>query len=119
MKNRLIYSLSFLALFILIFACRKNDNPILPELTRVPLPLITKVSGANAAIDFLNINSFSGKFTVDNYFKSDSPPKKVDVVIMKNGNVSSVKTFKTNVTTFPSAFILKPQICNRYLLPLL
>lgn len=87
-----------------ISSCRKSDNPKLPELTRFSnTPLITKAAGSDQVISAQNPSSFSGKFTVDVYFKNEPLPQKFDVVVIKNGNTASVKTIKADVTSFPTS----------------
>ncbi|MFL5739734.1 MAG: hypothetical protein ACJ75B_05920 [Flavisolibacter sp.] len=100
MKNSIIFS--FLTSVLLLAACRKSDNPKLPELTRFPTPLVTKVAGTDQVISAQNPGSFSGKFTVDVFFKTDAPPQKFDVVVIKNGDKSNVKSLQSNVTSFPT-----------------
>jgi hypothetical protein len=99
MKQSFLYSLLFL--FFAISSCRKEDNPKLPDIVRVPTPLVLKADGSEQVISAQDPTSFNGKFTVDLFFKEDVPPQKFDVVIMKNGDKASVKTFKENITTFP------------------
>ena len=84
-------------------SCRKSDNPKLPELVRFSnTPLIQKVTGTDQVISSQNPASFTGKFTVDVYFKTEPPPQKFDVVVIKNGNKNNIKTLQSNVTTFPT-----------------
>src|SRR6476469_1609203 len=101
MKYSIVYSL---LLFVLVISCRKSDNPKLPDLIRVPTPLITKDSGSDATISKDDPTAFQGKFTVDLYFKKDVPPQKMDVVIRKNGE--AVKLFKEGLTTFPTTMAI-------------
>lgn len=101
MKKVIIFS--FLAA-LMVLSCRKDDNPRIPDLTRVPTPLIKKDATGDQTISAQDPGSFKGKFTVDLYFKSDVKPQKFDVVIIKNGNKANVKTFKSDVTTFPTTF---------------
>jgi hypothetical protein len=95
-----------LLVVVFISGCRKEDNPKVPDLTRFPLPLVQRVTGSDEVISAQNPSSFTGKFTVDLYFKSDEPPQKFDVVAIKNGNVSSVKTIQAGITTFPTTITL-------------
>jgi hypothetical protein len=84
-------------------SCRKSDNPKLPALTRFSNePLLQKVAGTDQVISAQNPAAFTAKFTVDVYFKTEPPPQKFDVVVIKNGNIGNVKTLQANVTTFPS-----------------
>jgi hypothetical protein len=100
MKKSIIFS--FLAAMVL-FACRKSDNPKIPELTRVPVPKLTVVANSDEAIDVVgNPANFKGNFNVGLLFPEDVKPQKVDVVVRKNGT-GTVKVFKADVTAFPTS----------------
>jgi hypothetical protein len=105
MKRIVVY----IFLGVLAFSCRKSDNPKIPELMRVPIPYITKDAGSDAFINPGNPLQFNGKFTVDLFYKEDEKPQKFDVVIVKNGNASSVKTLKAGVTSFPTKVTITGQ----------
>ena len=98
MRYSIIYSL-FLSL--LFFSCRKEDNSKIPDLNRVPIPLIAVDPASDQIISPLNPTSFKGKINVDLYFENDKP-QKFDIVVMKNENKGNVKVLKADVTTFPS-----------------
>src|SRR5688500_14257673 len=99
MKKIFGYSL----LIALVFAaCRKSDNPKLPDLIRVPTPNLILDPTSDKLISPASPASFQAKFNVDLKFKSDAPPKEMDVVVMKNGDKANVKTLKADVTTFPT-----------------
>jgi hypothetical protein len=103
MKKVIIYSLLLSALATSFNACRKSDNPNIPDLERVPwLPLLVKDGTTDISISPSDPESFVGKFTIDEYFESGANPQKVDVVVIKNGNKAVVKTIKADVTTFPA-----------------
>jgi len=89
---------------MLVFnSCRKEDNPKLPTLIRFSnTPLILKVTGTDQVISAQDPSTFTGKFTVDVYFKNEPAPQKYDVVVIKNGNTGNVKTIQAGVTTFPT-----------------
>ena len=101
MKKYLYY---FLLAFTLLAGCSKNDGPIPKDivLDRTPEPQVTK-SGGSQAIDVTNLASFQAKFDVGVYYTSDIQPSKYDVVIRKNGNDTTVKFFKKDITTFPTS----------------
>jgi hypothetical protein len=99
MKKGIIYSL-LIAVFFL--SCRKSDNPKLPALERVPVPSLSLDPSSDVMISPADPESFNGKVIVDLFFKDDIPPKKFDVVIIKNNEPSSVKVLQSNVTTFPT-----------------
>ena len=86
-------------------SCRKEDNPILPELIKVPTPLILKDASTDQVIDAVDPAAFSGTFTVDLFFDNDAPPEKMDIVVIKNGDKSVVKQVET-VTTYPTSITI-------------
>ena len=102
MKKIIIYSFCLFSVAVFFTACEKDSNGKLPELTRFPLPLVVKVAGSNQVISAQDPNSFSGKYSVGLYFPNEVPPKKFDVVVMKNTNTTNVKVLTTDVTTFPT-----------------
>lgn len=99
MKKILLYSLFSLFLFA---SCRKSDNPRIPEISKVPVPLILKDKSGDATISAQNPDLFKGKFIVGLYFPEGIKPAKFDVVAIKNGNKTDVKTIATDITTYPS-----------------
>ena len=103
MKKAILYSLLFSLAFV---GCRKSDNPKLPDLSRVPTPVFTKVTGTDQVISAQNPANFNGKFTVDLFFENDVPPQKFDIVVMKNGDAANVKTIQADVTTFPTTLTI-------------
>jgi hypothetical protein len=106
MKKVIAYS----SLMLLAFAsCRKDDNPKLPVLESVPLPLVLKVAGTDQVISATDPSSFNAKFTVDLYFHEGTPPQKFDVVAIKNGDPTTVKVIQENVTAFPTTITLTGQ----------
>ncbi len=100
MKKTVLYGL-FAA--IVFFSCRKEDNPRIPDLTRLPVPYIAKDAGSDQFINPANPLLFTAKFTVDRFFASDVSPQKFDVVAIKNGIASGVKTIKADIATFPTS----------------
>jgi hypothetical protein len=98
MKQTLLYSV--FAALVFLGGCRKDDDAKMPDLVRVPLPLITKDAGGDATISKDDPAAFNGKFVIDLFFENDVPPQKFDVVIQKNGEAT--KVFKTDITTFPT-----------------
>ncbi len=109
MKKIIIYSLYLFSVAVLLTACRKDENGKLPELTRFPVPLVVKVAGSQQVISALTPDAFSGKFSVGLYFPNDAPPKKFDVVVIKNNDKTNVKVLKTDVTTFPTEVTITGQ----------
>lgn len=91
-----------LAAITLLAACRKEDNPKIPELARVPVPSLKKDASGASVIIPSTIATFEGKVVVDVLFPDDVKPKKMDLVVIKNGNKANVKVLKTDITTFPS-----------------
>lgn len=101
MKRILTYSI--LVAFILLSACRKSDNPKIPTLIDVAVPLITIDGSADVTISKDNPTAFKGKFIVDLYFKDGPKPAKFDVVVIKNGDKTNVRHLKDGITTFPTS----------------
>jgi len=85
------------------YSCRKEDNPILPELQgNIPVPKLVPDPTSELVIDMTrNPATFAGKFDVGLLYPNDKP-QKVDIVVMKNGDKANVKTFKADVTAFPT-----------------
>jgi len=120
MKKIIIYSLYLFSAAALFTACKKDENGNLPELTRFPLPLVVKVAGSQQVISALDPNSFSGKYSVGLYFPNDAPPKKFDVVVIKNNDNTNVKVLKTDVATFPTELtITGPQLAALFNAPII
>lgn len=105
MKKAINYLFVFSLMAVFLNSCRKEDNPILPDLTRVPTPLILKDASTDQVIDVLDPTAFSGTFTVDLFFDNDAPPEKMDIVVIKNGDKSVVKQVET-VTTYPTSITI-------------
>jgi len=98
MKKYIIYSL----LPLLIVACRKEDNPKIPALTKVPVMKLVAVAGSDGSIDVANNPAnFKANFDVSMLFPEDAPPQKVDVGVRKNGG-GTVKVVKADVSTYPA-----------------
>jgi len=113
MKKQIISLLVILVLFAA--SCRKSDNPRIPELQRVPVPYIKADATKSASIDVINPANFNQTFTFAPYFTSDIPPKQMDLVAIKNGVKTSVKTIQAGFTTFPAtANITGAQLVNLF-----
>lgn len=100
------YIYSLIVILLAVTSCRKDDNPKLPDLSRVPQPLVVKDASFDVAISALDPESFNASFSVGLHFPEDTPPQKFDVVVMKNENKANVKVLKADVTTFPSTISL-------------
>lgn len=87
---------------LLLVACRKSDNPRLPELTRVPVPKLTAAPNSDISIDVAgNPATFKADFNVGLLFPEAEAPQKLDVVVRKNGT-GAVKVIQTDVSTYPT-----------------
>jgi hypothetical protein len=107
MKKIIILSLYFFSIAGLFTACSKDENGEIPDnLTQFPTPLVVKATGSDQSISAANPNAFSGKVTVGLYFPTGTPPKKYDVVIIKNNDKANVKVIQTDVTTFPTTITI-------------
>ena len=85
------------------YSCRKEDNPVLPELQgNIPVAKLVADPSSELVIDMTkDPATFAGKFDVGLLYPNDKP-QKMDVVVIKNGNKSNVKTIKTDVSAFPT-----------------
>lgn len=101
-----IITLSLLASLVMMGACKKAGNGNLPDLERVPVPSLKKATGSDAFIVVSSLSSFQGKLIVDNFFKDDIPPQKMDLVAFKNGDKSTLKVVKAGITSFPTTVTL-------------
>ena len=88
--------------FVLLAGCQKDDNVKVPDVTKIPLPLLTKDRTASLIISSETPDAFSAKFRVGLFYPGGEQPAKFDIVIRKNEDNAVVKTFKTDITTFPS-----------------
>ena len=104
MKTQIYY---FLLTFALLAGCSKNDGPVPNNvvLERVPEPQVSK-DGGSQSIDVTNLADFTAKFNVGVFYESVIQPSKYDVVVRKNGNDTTVKVFKQNITSFPSSLTI-------------
>ena len=103
MQTKIIYG--FLAAVVILASCRKEDNPVLPDdLQRATIPQLAKDSSTDLNISGQDPHSFTGKFTLDQYFKTDNGYTSFDVVVIKNGDPSSVQVLQQNVTSIPAEF---------------
>lgn len=96
--------LSLIILFagiITINACRKDTVKLPEDLIRTVLPQITKDTSTDVLIQ--DPATFKGRFNVGVFFKDDVKPKKMDVVVVLNGDKTKVKTLKADITSFPTA----------------
>ena len=101
--KKIIYS--FLTALICIVSCRKSDNPVLPDnLGRAPIPQIVVDSSGDLTISGQDPNSFTGKFTLDQYFKGDHSYKSFDIVVRKSGDNAAIKILQADVTQLPASF---------------
>jgi hypothetical protein len=102
MKKIIRYSILLLVTATFFNSCRKEDNSKLPGLTRVPLPLLTAAPSSGTVIVPSTLSGFTGQLVLDMYFKTDRPPQKYDLVVIKNGNKGTIKTLKADISSFPS-----------------
>jgi hypothetical protein len=116
MKKVIIYFLVLPAIVSIFYACRKEDNPRLPDLEELSwLPLLVKDATTDVSISPSAPQSFAGKFTIDNYFEGGANPQKVDVVAIKNNDKSSVKVLQADVTSFPAVIeVTGTQLLNLF-----
>lgn len=94
--------LALLTAVLLAAGCRKNDNPKVPDLTRVQIPQITRDASADLIISAVEPEQFQGKITVDVYYKTSEYPMQMDIVVIKNGNKDNIRTLQAGITSFPA-----------------
>jgi hypothetical protein len=103
MKTRIIFG--FLVVLIFSMGCRKTDQPELPDnLQRAPIPQFAFDSSADLSISGQDPDSFTGKFILDQYFKTDHSYKSFDIVIRKSGDNAAIKVLQSGVTQLPATF---------------
>lgn len=107
MKLSIIFSFLFAVIFI--SGCRKDDNPKVPDLTKVPIPLLTLDSTSDTKISGLDPAGFQAKFAVDVYFKNGELPKQLDLVVVKNDDAANAKTVLANITSWPVEYSVTGQ----------
>lgn len=100
MKNIKFLSPILGVLALIAASCNPDGKGNLPDLERVPVPLMTLAANSDVLIQ--DPAAFKGKFTLDLYFKEDVAPKQIDVVVTRNGDYGTAKVLKAAVTTFPS-----------------
>jgi len=105
--SKTIFYILFIAIFI--EGCRKDDNPKVPDITKVPVPLLTLDPTSDTKISGLEPEGFQAKFTVDVYFKNGELPKQLDLVVVKNGDAANVKTVLANITSWPVEYSITGQ----------
>ena len=81
-------------------SCSENGNGNLPEIERVPIPVITLVDNSDILIQ--DPATFKGKFTIDMLFKDDTGPKQFDIVVTRNGDYKNLQIIQAGVTSFPT-----------------
>ena len=90
-------------LLAMVSSCRKTDEPELAgAFSTSALPVFAKDTSGDLNISAVDPASFTGRFSVDLFFKTGTPPQKMDIAVIKNGNNSSAKILQADVTQFPS-----------------
>jgi len=100
MKKILSLIILFAVVAVTIWACRKDSVKLPDGIIRTVLPQITKDTSTDVLIQ--DSSTFKGSFDVGVFFKNDIMPKKMDIVVIMNGDKTKVKTLKADVTTFPA-----------------
>jgi hypothetical protein len=99
MKTNIIKSIFFM---VVLFLSSCESDLRMPEVSLATLPKITFDASSEKLIQ-AGV-PYSGKFVVDTYYKD--PLSDANIIIAMNGNYTSLKTFKTGVTTFPSTYTI-------------
>ncbi|CAL1521394.1 hypothetical protein [Chitinophaga sp. MM2321] len=96
------------------YACRKNDNPKLPEgIDQGLFPQLVQSDSGDVLIQ--DVSKFASSFSVDVYFKDGPKPKKMDIRVVYNDNYTNVKTLQADVTSFPATInVTGPQLAQLF-----
>ena len=96
---------------IALTACSKDDGAIPKRIGIEDVPALTmnlepeKLNNRDT-IRLTTQATFSTKFKVAMIFPGQVTPKKVDIVVRKNGLASNVKVYKAGITAFPTSFTI-------------
>lgn len=107
MKSVVFLCLIFFTL--LLTNCRKTDNPRIPDLLEIPIPLLILDKNSDSRISGLEPEAFHAAFSIDIYFKNGEYPKQLDLVVVKNGDAANALTVLPNITTWPVIFEITGQ----------
>ncbi|MBT2563744.1 hypothetical protein J7E50_05360 [Pedobacter sp. ISL-68] len=89
-----------------VSACKKNEDQKLPSFDRTPLPQLLIDNTGDTKISAANPSAFNGKITVSIFKPEDTKGAKLNIVVIKNGVKTNVKTLQTNITTFPATVVV-------------
>ncbi|HYC28923.1 MAG TPA: hypothetical protein VEB42_08905 [Chitinophagaceae bacterium] len=100
-----------LSTVITFTACSKDDGPIPERIGIEDVPAMTmnlepQKKNNNDTIRIGNPGAFSTKFKVAMVFPDQLQPTKVDIVVRKNGSAANVKTYKADISSFPTSFTI-------------
>lgn len=107
MKSSVILYLIFLA--VLLSNCRKDDNPKLPDLLEIPIPILILDENSDSRISGLEPEAFHAIFSIDIYFKNGEFPKQLDLVVVKNGDAANALTVLPDISSWPIIFEITGQ----------
>ncbi|MBV8254954.1 MAG: hypothetical protein JO154_20305 [Chitinophaga sp.] len=98
----------------IFFACRKNDNPRLPEgIVKSVLPQLSITGGGDVIIQ--QMSAFKTNIQVALYFPNGEQPQKMDLRVILNGNYNNIQTIQANITTFPTTVtVTGPQLAQLF-----
>ncbi len=100
-SKKIIYG--FFLFTIIISSCRKSDNPKLPDgLQGAPIPQLSKDSSGDLAISSQDIDGFTGKVVLGQYYITDHSYKSVSAVVIKNGDATNVQVLQADITSLPA-----------------
>ena len=100
-SKKIIYG--FFLFIIIISSCRKSDNPGLPDgLQRAPIPQLSKDSSGDLAISSQDIDGFTGKVVLNQYYTTDHSYKSINAVVIKNGDATNVQVLQADITSLPA-----------------
>ncbi|RAJ75485.1 hypothetical protein CLV59_10999 [Chitinophaga dinghuensis] len=98
----------------LFFACRKNDNPKLPDgIVKSVLPQLSITGGGDVIIQ--QMSAFKTNIGIALYFPNGEQPQKMDLRVIYNGNYNNVQTLQANITSFPATVtVTGPQLAQLF-----
>lgn len=107
MKNKIIYIVMLAVGITVFYACRKNDNPKLPDgVSKRQVPQLTQDNTKDLLIQSDNLPDFKTAFNVALYFPTGDQPKTTDVVVAMNGRYNNVKVAQGGITSLPAVVSL-------------
>lgn len=108
--KKILLILTIISSSLIFNSCRKEDNPKLPDLGQVPVPLLKLSEGSTTIIeDNAEKANYASSFTVNLYFADDIKPSKYDIVVAMNGDYNNTKVYQSDLTEIPGTIQITMQ----------